>query len=89
MHKVIIAIAPIITHITNNLGVIPVRLMLIVGRVRQGHTVHHGNKHFAQVIKTLVRLKRNHKRYHALLIIQAQLHKLEQKYAHQVHGLIG
>lgn len=87
--KAIIVTAPTTTPTTNSLAVIAVRLMQIVGRVHQGRITKHGNKHFVQTIKQPVRLKRNHKHCHALLTIQAQLHKLEQKYARQVHGLIG
>jgi hypothetical protein len=87
--KAITVTAPITIPTINSLAVMRVRLMQIVGRVHQGRIFKHGNKHFAQVIKTLVHLKHKHKHCHALLTIQGQLHKLEQKYAQQVYGLIG
>jgi hypothetical protein len=87
--KAITVTAPTTIPTINSLAVMPVQLMQIVGRVHQGHIFKHGNKHFAQAIRQLVRLKRNHKRYLAQSIIRVQSHKLEQKYAHQVFGLIG
>jgi hypothetical protein len=89
LKQTIIVIAQVHRHITNLMVDTLVLLMQIVGRVHQGRITLHGNKHFAQTIKTLVHLKHKHKHWLALLTIQGQSHKLEQRYAHQVHGLIG